>query len=101
MLAAGDRAPEFVLERLDGGKQSLSSLLEQGPVLLVFFKVSCPVCQLALPFFDRIAKGSLPVVAISQDDEVATKSFHARYGVSLPTLLDRGATLSGQQQIRH
>ena len=89
MLAVGDKAPEFSLDNLDGGKQSLSELLHQGPVLLVFFKVSCPVCQLALPFLDRIGKGSLPVVAISQDNESATRQFHRTYGISLSTLLDR------------
>jgi peroxiredoxin len=89
MLAVGDKAPEFLLAKLDGGKQSLTQLLQQGPVLLVFFKVSCPVCQLALPFLDRIGKGSLPVVAISQDSERAIRQFHKTYGVSLATLLDR------------
>jgi peroxiredoxin len=89
MLAAGDKAPEFSLDNLEGGKQSLSGLLRQGPVLLAFFKVSCPVCQLALPFLDRIGKGSLQVVAISQDNESATKQFHQTYGISLTTLLDR------------
>jgi peroxiredoxin len=89
MLAVGDKAPEFLLTKLDGGKQSLSDLLRQGPVLLAFFKVSCPVCQLAFPFLDRIGKGSLPVVAISQDPESTTQRFHQTYGVSLPTLLDR------------
>jgi peroxiredoxin len=92
MLAAGDKAPEFLLDNLDGGKQSLSGLLQQGPVLLAFFKVGCPVCQLALPFLDRIGKGSLPVVAISQDNESATTQFHKTYGISLTTLFDRSAT---------
>jgi peroxiredoxin len=89
MLAAGDKAPEFLLGTLEGGKQSLGELLQRGPVLLAFFKVSCPVCQLALPFLDRIGKGTLPVVAISQDTERATRQFHQAYGVSLSTLLDR------------
>lgn len=89
MLAIGDKAPEFLLDTLDGGKQSLAELLQQGPILLAFFKVSCPVCQLTLPFLDRISKGSLPVVAISQDSERATRQFHQTYGVSLPTLVDR------------
>jgi peroxiredoxin len=89
MLAVGDKAPEFLLDRLEGGKTSLAELLRHGPVLLVFFKVSCPVCQLALPFLDRIGKGSLPVVAISQDPEPATRQFHQTYGVSVATLLDR------------
>jgi peroxiredoxin len=90
MLAAGDKAPDFSLDTLEGGRESLSALLGRGPVLLGVFKVSCPVCQLALPFLDRIGKGSLPVVVISQDDERATRQFHQTYGISLATLLDRG-----------
>jgi peroxiredoxin len=89
MLSAGDKAPEFTLETLEGGRQSLSGLLRQVPLLLAFFKVSCPVCQLALPFLERIGKGSLPVVAVSQDDERATKQFHKTFGISLATLMDR------------
>ncbi len=41
-----------------------------GPVLLVFFKNSCPTCQLALPAFGELARRygeRLPVVAVSQD----------------------------------
>lgn len=89
MLAVGDKAPEFLLGGLDGSKKSLADLLRDGPVLLAFFKVSCPTCQLAFPFLDRIGKGSLRVVAISQDTERATLQFHQTYGISLPTLLDR------------
>jgi len=89
MLAVGDKAPEFLLDTLDGGKKSSAELLRQGPVLLAFFKVSCPTCQLAFPFLDRIGKGSLPVVAVSQDSERAIRQFHQTYGVSLLTLLDR------------
>jgi len=89
MLAAGAQAPSFELDDLAGGQKSLSQLLERGPVLLAFYKISCPVCQLTLPFLDRIGKGSLQVIAISQDDERATARFQAKYGVSLTTLLDR------------
>ena len=46
--------------------------------------------QLAFPFLDRIGKGSLQVVAISQDGERATAQFHKQYGITLTTLLDRG-----------
>ena len=42
-----------------------------------------------LPFLDRIAAGTLQLVAISQDDERGTARFQNTYGVTLPTLLDR------------
>ena len=85
-------APEFDLPALQGGRQSLRDLLEKGPVLLAFFKVSCPTCQLTFPFLQRLQRGRSPdspqIVAISQDDAAATRNFSLRYGISLPVLLD-------------
>jgi peroxiredoxin len=90
MLEAGVRAPSFQLTSLGGGKRSLEEILTAGPVLLAFYKVSCPVCQLAFPYIERIAAGSsLQIIGISQDDESATKSFNQRFGVTFPTLLDQ------------
>ena len=90
MLEAGVRAPSFQLKSLDGGKKTLEELLAAGPTLLAFFKVSCPVCQLAFPYIERLAAGSsLQVIAISQDDDSSTQSFNQRFGVTFPTLLDQ------------
>ena len=49
-LNAGVLAPDFTLPTVQGGQVSLRQALAKGPVVLVFFKVSCPVCQYALPF---------------------------------------------------
>jgi peroxiredoxin len=89
MLSSGSIAPGFTLEDLDGTPHSLGGLLQNGPVLLVFYKISCPVCQMTLPCLDRIAQGSLQIVAISQDDASATRRFQARFGGHMLTLLDR------------
>jgi Peroxiredoxin len=45
MLAPGRPAPDFRLPDLQGAETSLDQLLPHGPVLVVFFKVSCPTCQ--------------------------------------------------------
>ena len=55
-LEAGVQAPEIELQYLDGRKFSLKEERKKGPVVAVFFKVSCPVCQMALPYLDRIYK---------------------------------------------
>jgi peroxiredoxin len=90
MLEAGVRAPSFELKSLDGEKKSLEDILAAGPALLAFYKVSCPVCQLAFPYLERLAAGqSLQVIAISQDDVSSTKGFNQRFGVTFPTLLDQ------------
>jgi peroxiredoxin len=93
MLSAGDRAPDFELEDLSGGRRTLSGLSGGKPVLLAFFKVSCPVCQFTLPFLERMYRGrsnqEIAVYAISEDDAQSTQAFHSEYGISLPTLLDK------------
>ena len=90
MLEAGVRAPSFELKNLNGEKRSLEDLLGEGPALLAFYKVSCPVCQLTAPYLERLAAGSsLQIVGISQDDDSATKGFNQRFGVTFPTLLDQ------------
>lgn len=87
MLAEGTQAPDFQL-----GGWSLSEALKQGPVLLAFFKISCPVCQLTFPFLTRFEEGSAAgapqLIAISQDDAKGTAQFQARFGPSRPALLD-------------
>jgi peroxiredoxin len=90
LIAEGSRAPEFRLERLGGGATSLQDLLASGPVLLAFFKVSCPVCQLTFPILERLhTAGAISVYGISQNDEEDTREFNRRFGVTFPTLLDR------------
>jgi peroxiredoxin len=89
LLSTGERAADFRLPRLDGGESSLNELVARGPALLAFYKVSCPVCQLTLPYLDRIqASGRLPIYAISQDDAADSANFNRRFSVNLPTLLD-------------
>ena len=90
MLGTGTRAPDFELPRFGGGKQSLSAALH-GPVLLVFFKASCPTCQLTLPFLERIHQaGGKPfqLFLISQEKENGTHAFHTEFLITVPTLLD-------------
>ena len=77
-LQTGARAPEFRLARLDGGETSLHDLIANGPVLLAFFKISCPVCQMTFPFLERIhIAGTLPIYGVSQNDEEDTRDFNA------------------------
>ncbi len=89
LLKTGSRAADFRLARLDGAETSLKDIIANGPALLAFFKVSCPVCQLTLPFLDRIhAAGALSIYGVSQNPAGDTREFNHRFGVSFPTLLD-------------
>jgi peroxiredoxin len=91
-LTAGSKAPDFSLPALDGGKFSLQEALRQGPVVAAFFKVSCPVCQYAFPFFERLHKAfgsqKVTVVGISQDNTRDTAAFVKEFGVTFRMLLD-------------
>ena len=53
-LAAGTKVPDVELKTMDGKKFSLQAQLARGPVVVVFFKVSCPTCQYVLPMFERL-----------------------------------------------
>ena len=95
-LPAGTKAPDFSLPAVfngkDGGKFSLQAALQQGTVVLAFFKVSCPVCQYTFPFLERIFQAQrdkkVTIVGISQNDQRDTAAFLKEYGVTFPTLLD-------------
>jgi peroxiredoxin len=91
-LATGAKAPAFDLKTLDGKRFSLSDELAHWPVVLVFFKVSCPTCQYALPFYERLHKAygnkGVTLVGISQNDSKETAAFNKEFGITFPVLLD-------------
>jgi peroxiredoxin len=91
-LEAGKQAPQFELPAMDGSTFSLQDALSRGPVLAVFFKKSCPVCQYALPYFERVykayGKGKFSIVGVSQDDKKDAAEFMKKYGITFPVLLD-------------
>jgi peroxiredoxin len=88
MLDAGAQAPSFSLPALDGGSRSLEEILARGPAVLAFFKVSCPVCQMTWPYLEKLHRGGLQIVGISQDKEAATRSYIQEFGATFPHLLD-------------
>ena len=104
-IVAGNPAPNFSLKSLDGKESSLAQSLKKGPVVLAFFKVSCPVCKFTFPFLERLHQryksdrvsglvltnpGLEPVtfLGISQDNAAASRDFNKEFGVTFPILLD-------------
>jgi peroxiredoxin len=92
-LEAGVQAPEIDLQDIDNHKFFLKEARRRGPVVAAFFKVSCPVCQLAFPYLERIFKayersGKFTFVGVSQDNAADTKTFNHKFGVTFPVLLD-------------
>jgi peroxiredoxin len=91
-IVAGNTARGFSLKSLDGKEYSLNDLLQRGPVVAAFFKVSCPVCQFTFPFLERLHKryggDGVTFLGISQDDACDTKEFAREFGVTFPMLLE-------------
>jgi peroxiredoxin len=91
-VLAGHKASPFSLTGIDGKKYSLQEVLQLGPVVVAFFKISCPVCQYAFPFLERLHKAygneRVSIWGLSQDNARDTKDFGQEYGLTFPALLD-------------
>jgi peroxiredoxin len=91
-LPIGAKAQEFTLTSTTGKPVVLSELSKRGPVVLAFFKVSCPTCQYAFPYFERMSRLHKPeavsFVGISQNDLSDTQAFMKTYGVTFPVAID-------------
>jgi peroxiredoxin len=101
-LIVGAQAPEFELKAIDGKRFVLREELARGPVVLAFFKVSCPTCQYTFPFLERLhqtyahqARGhqasghaNVTLVGVSQNHPKETAAFTKEFGVTFPVLLD-------------
>lgn len=90
MLNTNDIAPDFTLPRLANGKEQLYS--DDGKLtFLVFYKFSCPTCQLSLPYINKIYEAygnDVRFIAIAQDNAEKTQQFINDYRLTLPILLD-------------
>ena len=89
-LNSGTHAPQVVLPDLKGKTVSLSAELKRGPVVLAFFKISCPVCQYALPILERLHRAypNAAIYGVSQNSAKDTERFRREFGVTFPMLLD-------------
>ena len=91
-LTKGSKAPDFTLPLIGGGEFSLKAAREKSAVVVAFFKISCPVCQYAIPFYDRLAKrlqaAGVTMIGVSQDDAESTADFLRRFGGGFPVAID-------------
>lgn len=91
-LTVGKKSPDFELKAMDGKRFSLHEELARGPVVLAFFKVSCPTCQYAFPFLERLHKAygqkGVKLLGVSQNNAKDTAAFTKEFGVTFPVLLD-------------
>ena len=93
LIHAGDVAPDFSVEMLDGSKVTLSEL--RGKVVLVgFWATWCPPCRQELSHMqkdviDRFAGKDVVVLPISRGEERKTvENFLNKMGYTFPVGLD-------------
>ena len=93
LIHAGDVAPDFTVEMLDGMKITLSSL--RGKVVLVsFWATWCPPCRQEMSHMqegviDRFAGSDLVVLPISRGEKRETvEKFIEKMGYGFPVGLD-------------
>lgn len=91
-LTVGTQAPDFELKAMDGKSFVLRDELAHGAVVLAFFKVSCPTCQYAFPFLERLERAyghsGARIIGVSQNNPKDTAAFTREFGVTFPVLLD-------------
>ena len=91
-LVTGKLAPEFTLTTTEGKSVKLHEMLQHGPVVLAFFKVSCPVCQFAFPLYERLAQAhkhsGATFLGVSQNKAGDAMAFAREYGVTFPIAID-------------
>jgi peroxiredoxin len=93
LINAGDVAPDFTVEMLDGKKVTLSA--QRGKVVLIsFWATWCPPCRLELSHMqkdviDRFADEDVVVLPISRGEERKTVvKFIEKMGYTFPIGLD-------------
>jgi peroxiredoxin len=92
LLSVGAQAPDFTLSGIDGRQYSLAAALEQGPLLAVFIQTACPICDLTMPYLNRLAgahgSGGWQLWVISQNDQQASQRYAQRFQPDFPLLVD-------------
>jgi peroxiredoxin len=92
-IKAGKTAPDFKLVGADRKTYSLKEALGKNLTVLAFYKDTCPTCQLAVPFIERIYQAykdkGLTLWGIEQDDQARSSEFSQAYGLTFPVLVDQ------------
>ena len=100
----GDILPDVRLIDQDGAAVSLSTLVANGPAVLVFFRFGgCPACNIALPYYDEtlalpLTLAGIPLLAVSAQTPV-DRSIIDRHNLSFPVTADPGYELARARNI--
>ena len=89
VLEPGTMAPHFALNRLEN--DAPTRLAFDRLTILAFYKVTCPTCQLGVPYLDALKSyesSEFEAIAIAEDPSEAIQDFKRTRGGSLETLTE-------------
>jgi len=94
-VQVGEHAPEFALPNASGVTIKLADLLQEGPVVLSFYRgIWCPYCNLELAALQRvlpqIRELGAQLVAVSPQTPEPTQQTVAKHGLAFQVLCDEG-----------
>ncbi|UEM23631.1 AhpC/TSA family protein [Skermanella mucosa] len=94
-LRAGDVAPDFELAAPDGTPVSSRDLLDQGPLIVSFYRgVWCPYCNMELQALQEalsaFREAGAKLIAISPQTRVNSRKSVRQNGLDFPILSDEG-----------
>ena len=93
----GNPAPNFALANLAGEKVELASVVNEKPVLLVFWATWCPSCVEEVPILNEWQEKypGLQILGVNVEESLErVQSFAETYQVRYPLLLDSDAAVT-------
>lgn len=91
-IATKNSAPDFTLQKLDGGTITLSEFRGKKPVVVDFWASWCPNCRRDMPNLNRFYekyKDKVEVIGVNlQEKDSTVRDFVASRGISFPIALD-------------
>ena len=102
----GDRAPDFTLQDPLGRQVSLAGELEQGPVVLIFYRGEwCPYCNAMLRIYglraaDFSQRGAR-LMAVSPQTPDNSLTMAEKHSLEFPVLTDEGGEVIGTYGLKY
>ncbi|MEL6330743.1 MAG: peroxiredoxin-like family protein [Planctomycetota bacterium] len=92
----GDTAPDVTLTNTDGERVTLGTLLEDGPVVMIFYRGSwCPICNGSLKKFDKLhsefESAGATVIGVAPELPASALAFEEKNGFRLGIYSDVGS----------